>query len=345
MKAAKLLGCRNLQVVETPTPVVQPGWVLIKVLYCGICGSDVQKYTRTESPAHYLSTNVLGHEILGKVWKTDCDNTLFTTGDIVVVMPLLSCGECACCRSGHVAHCVQSGAIGRTVQGGFAEYVLTPYSNVRKVPVGADPIISTLADPMACALHMIQQPDTSVVQKHCLVIGDGAIGLALCLALDHNGGDVTLVSTHELHRELAFKLGIKAVDLSEGMEFINKFDLVFECVGRRQADTLNIAISACCPQGKIIIGGVYDFEFMAPVYLREIGRKELHICGANSFRDCVIKSDFMDALTLLHTLESKARLLCSMIVPLSEIAEAFELLSQRLLSDNLLVKILVTPEC
>ena len=72
--------------------------VKIKVLYCGICGSDIHKLLYEKPDSNYVKTNVLGHEITGIVTEINNNVKKVNKGDLVAVEPLLYCDNCKMCK-------------------------------------------------------------------------------------------------------------------------------------------------------------------------------------------------------------------------------------------------------
>lgn len=123
MKALLIESPGDSEVVDLETPVPGKGQTLVKVLACGICGTDYKIFSG-ETNANYPV--VPGHEIAGVVEKSDA----FEKGQMVVIDPNRSCGECSFCRKGMPQFCENLQATGVTEPGGFAEYVLVENSQV-----------------------------------------------------------------------------------------------------------------------------------------------------------------------------------------------------------------------
>ena len=93
-----------------PDPTPAADQVVIKVGRCGICGSDLHM---TEDPAYGCKHgDVLGHEFAGEVVALGREAEGLKTGDLVSVIPLMSCGHCEHCRKGEVQWCAEFGLQG-----------------------------------------------------------------------------------------------------------------------------------------------------------------------------------------------------------------------------------------
>ena len=148
-KTARGLG--NVQVQEMPEPHPDPGQVLMEVNSAGICGTDLHIYFdefETNPPV------TLGHEVAGEIvgmgkgvrgWKIGqrvTSETYFYT-----------CGECFHCRRRRRNLCVKRRSIGSKADGAFTRYMLTPASNLHRVPDELDLESAALTEPLACVIH------------------------------------------------------------------------------------------------------------------------------------------------------------------------------------------------
>ena len=267
---------------------LNPEWSRIKVTRSGLCGSDVAKMSLDELPSGH--TAVLGHEFCGIVTEVNSSSSTLSVGDRVVGMPLLACGSCESCQRHQENLCKDAQAIGRTIQGSYAEYVDAPITNVFRINDERvlDPYV--LADPLAVCIHASRFVD-SVGQ--CLVIGDGSIGCLLAWLLDKRGNDVWLKGIH--HENLSFinGYGIKGViDSSASMQF----DTVFEAVGRSQPDSLNECIQRVRRSGNIVVLGVYASGYSYSLNARNLFIDEVSLVGSNAY----VRSDFLEALRLIE---------------------------------------------
>ena len=114
MKALRYLGSRKLEVQELPVPEPAKGEVLIKVMACGICGSDVHGYLGLTG--RRIQPMTMGHEFCGEVAKLGTSTNKFKVGDKVIVQPIHFCGECVNCKRGLTMLCLNKrffGEIGR----------------------------------------------------------------------------------------------------------------------------------------------------------------------------------------------------------------------------------------
>jgi len=116
MKAAVFLGAGSIEVRDVPDPVAEAGEVVIRVGYCGICGSDLEAY----ATGMYETGLIIGHEFAGTIVQIGPGVSGWQVGDRVVVSDAVPCGECPSCREGRLDACESLTMIGVTHDGGMA---------------------------------------------------------------------------------------------------------------------------------------------------------------------------------------------------------------------------------
>ena len=116
---------------DMPVPEVGDRDLLIQVKSCGICGTDVHLIEHDDEgyviyPWHAKLNIALGHELSGIVAQVGKDVRDFMVGDYVCTEEMIWCGECIPCRNGFPNQCERLEEIGITVNGGMAEYCVSP---------------------------------------------------------------------------------------------------------------------------------------------------------------------------------------------------------------------------
>jgi threonine dehydrogenase-like Zn-dependent dehydrogenase len=211
----KAVTCTNAQlaVVERPQPIPGKGQVLIEVLRCGICGSDLHARHGVDQLAEVAAqvgydrfarsdqAIVFGHEFSGRVSEhgPDCRGTV-QAGSPVVALPLLRGGA-------------SLDAVGLSVHapGAYAEQVLVEESLMMPVPNGLAPDVAALTEPMAVAWHAVRRGDVSK-RKVAIVIGCGPVGLSVILLLKAKGVRTVVASDYSpARRALARACGADIV--------------------------------------------------------------------------------------------------------------------------------------
>ena len=207
MKAAMFRGAGQVEVTEVPVPQVGPGEVLVRVHYCGICGSDIEAYRAgTHEPGR-----VIGHEFAGEVVAVGQGVHRWAVGDRVTVNDAIPCGRCLFCRRGQPALCDDLLMPGVTLDGGMAEAVALPARALHRLPEGVSMRQGALAEPLAVALHGVRRSALRPGDR-ALLIGAGPIGLlTLQCALLAGAREVYVSETNAARAALAEQLGATAV--------------------------------------------------------------------------------------------------------------------------------------
>jgi len=240
MRAAVYHGPRQLTVDERPVPEPGPADVLLRVRYCGICGSDL----------HFVLDgwgrpgSIEGHEFTGEVVAVGDDVSSWAVGDQVVGGPSPRCGACEFCRTGRPSLCTGREPVGETDHrsGAFAEYVCLPAKQLLRLPDDLSPRAAALAEPLAVALHALTQARAQRSTR-LLITGAGPIG-SLAVAAAHARGidDVVVSEPRERRRELVERLGATAITPDQlvapaSPNLVNDapFDAALECSGNGRA--------------------------------------------------------------------------------------------------------------
>ena len=174
MEALVLHGIGDLRLEQIPVPCLAEGEVRVRIGFCGVCGSDIP---RIFSKGTYSFPTVCGHEFAGTVDACGPGVNDFTTGDPVVVFPLLWCGKCSACEQGKYVQCHDYDYLGSRSNGAFAEFVVAPKQNLIPVPRGVTLEEASMTEPAAVALHALRRVQTSLAGKTVAIFGAGPIGL------------------------------------------------------------------------------------------------------------------------------------------------------------------------
>src|SRR5690606_20942997 len=268
LRPAAVPSLAPLRLSHRPPPAAPgPGWVRLRTVLSGICGSDLAMAAGKVSP--YLPPLVSmpfvpGHEVLAELMD-DVDG--MPAGTRVVLDPVLPCrargtGPCPSCASGHENRCdhVNAGRISSGLQtgfcadtgGGWSERLVAHRTQLHRVPESLPPERAVLAEPLACAVRSVRRIDvprgTSTV-----VVGAGTVGLLTVLALREltPAGPITVIARHAGQRRRARALGAtETIDPSAALRGLRRItggslvrpelgpgyllggaDIVVECTG------------------------------------------------------------------------------------------------------------------
>ena len=178
MKGAFFLGNREFEVRDMEKRPLAADEVRIRVMACGVCGTDVHIYHGEAGSAEVTPPVVLGHEYAGIVEEVGADVKGLAPGDHVAVDPNIYCGACTPCRDGKKQFCEHLQALGVTRDGGFAQYSAAPAAQCFKLAPELPFEAGAMAEPLACCLHGIDAAGIRPGSTVC-VIGGGAIGLLM----------------------------------------------------------------------------------------------------------------------------------------------------------------------
>ncbi len=217
MLAVVYHGPDDLRLENVPKPTIGPSDILIKVSSASICGTDLRIWHGNHSKFPMGTIRIPGHEIVGKIAQIGSNVHGYSKDQSVFIAPNIGCGHCYQCVSGNNNRCtIQSNAIGITLDGGFAEYVLVPASAVMQgnvIPIfpGLDAAEASLIEPFACVLRgqdvLKIQPGESV-----LIMGAGPIGIMhIQLAILRGAGRVIVSEPLEERADQAFEVGANRV--------------------------------------------------------------------------------------------------------------------------------------
>ena len=255
MKALVYTSPMELEYRDEPDPKPEAGEALIRIEASGICGSDMHAYyghdERRPAPL------ILGHEVSGEVISGS------RKGQRVVVNPLVTCGQCDDCLSGRTNLCRSRQIISmQPRQGAFAELLSMPERNLVSLPADMSYAHAALTEPVAVAMHAVLEGERlgrkPMADSRVLVIGGGAIGIAVALILySHGCRNIRLDETNQLRRQTVEKTGVCDVcDPIAVPAEADSWDIVIDAVGG--AATREAASKAINPGGVVVHVGLMD---------------------------------------------------------------------------------------
>jgi len=230
VRAVVLTAVDQIGVAEVEKPRATAGKSVVKILACGICGTDRHIY-KGEYPGD--KPVILGHEF-GGVIEEVAPGSKFKVGDLVSVDPNIVCGTCTDCLAHRTAFCPSLTALGVNINGGIAEYVVTPDTQIYLVRPDLNPLHLAFIEPLACSIRGLDLADLKGGEK-VAVLGGGVMGLLVVqLAKLAGASEVVLVTRQKYRREVALKIGAtRVVDpINETVaDLVKGMDVTFECAG------------------------------------------------------------------------------------------------------------------
>ncbi|NWF55996.1 MAG: zinc-binding dehydrogenase [Syntrophaceae bacterium] len=305
MKAAVFYGVQDIRVVEVAKPRPMAGEVLVKVKYCGICGSDLHEYRHglfPESP--------FGHEACGEVVEVGAQVKGFRMGDRV--LPFF--------------------------KGAYADYMVCPQERLLGIPPNITWERAAVVEPLAVAAYSVKKGNLQSGIT-ALIAGAGPVGLMTLLALRCLGvSQVYVTEVLGPRREKAKELGatstcnpletsvsswIKERTAGRGV------DVAFESVGIEA--TLKDCLTSVRVRGMVIVQGI--FTDRVPIHMLGFVSRETTMIGVNSANPAL-------ALEWIETQGIQPERIVTRILPLEKISEAFELLTAEKKRE---IKVLIEP--
>lgn len=305
MKAARFYEKNKLVVEDIPLREPLDNEVIIKIHYCGICGTDVHIFEGDKGSVDVVPPRILGHELSGEVVKTGKAVHRFQPGDRVSVDPNDSCDVCHFCANGKKHFCREMVGIGTAADGGFAEYIIVRERLVFKVPDSISYKSAAMIEPLSCCLHGMELADIRIGDT-VMVVGTGNIGLIMVQLAKYMGASTIIaVEPSKQRRE---KAGVYGADIlihpseddtdqilkSNGVENVDK---VIDCAGR--INTAEYGVKYAGKGATVMLFGLTAPDDVIGVKPFEMFQKEL-----------TIKSSFVNP----YTFEKSIRLLESGIV-------------------------------
>jgi NADPH2:quinone reductase len=268
-------GAVRLETVKDPVPVGDE--VVVKVLGCGICGTDLHIVHEGLPTAPFPL--IPGHEPCGEIVELGPGQTTLRIGERVAIDPSLHCGVCARCQQGRGNLCERWGAIGATKSGAWSDFVAAPRRNIHVLgedfPFDCAPII----EPVACALRGVIQLKPQL-DKPALIFGAGTMGMLLALLLDIQGvGPLTVVEKNENRCQIARRFLPAKVIRPDELDDLQA-EQVIDATGDPVA--IETALHHVAPGGTMLLFGVSSPGTRVKLSPFEIYEREITIVGSKA---------------------------------------------------------------
>jgi L-iditol 2-dehydrogenase len=311
MKSLMYLGPGKLELMEEPIP---EGDIIIKVLYSGICGTDMKTYLHGH---HFFKPPViLGHECIGEITKINVKDTEFRQGDLVAVAPYIECGNCDSCKRGVPALCKNKTYV---KTGCFCEYIAVDLAHARKAlfKISSDGPVYTLVEPLACVLNGMSQ--LKEMGKEYLVVGGGPMGALFAIALSSLGKQIAVVEPGVWRSEQIEQITDVSI-FSRQKEVSGTYDGVILAVNI--PELIQEYLPLVKDGGDLLLFSGYAKDKRALIDPYHIHYRELTVSGCTGFSSL----HFKEALTMIQKYEAGFNKLISHFFSLERAEEAFTLL-------------------
>lgn len=312
----------KVEIREAERPVPKQGEALLKLLYGGICGSDLGTYSGTFLYASY--PRIPGHEFSAEIVEVGENAYGLKPGMIVTANPYFNCGHCYSCERGFVNCCTHNETMGAQRDGAFCEYITMPVERIYDGQ-GLDPKVLALIEPFCIGYHAAKRAAIRPGDK-VLVVGSGTIGCMAIASAKMLGAEVYVSDISEFKLKKAAQFGIDGMFVNTGNDAFlqwvqdvtggHGFDVCMEAVGL--PSTFQNCIDAAAYQGRVVVIGIgkksLDFHYSI------IQTKELNIFGSRN----ALKADFLELIEAVRTGRVNVEPLITDLYDFDDAAEAFE---------------------
>ena len=301
MKAARFYDRNDIRIEDIPAPKVAPGEVLVKVAWCGICGTDLHEYLDgpifcpQHGHPHPISGEdspvTMGHEFSGVVKELGEGVTDLEVGDHVVVEPYIIDDAVDVGPDSKTYHLSKNmnfiGLAGRG--GGLSEVVSVKRRWVHKISKNIPLDEAALIEPLTVGVHAVERAGDIPEGDYALVTGAGPIGLLTSAVLKAKGAKVIISELSPLRRQKALDSGVADYTFSPAetdvLAEIQKLtndrgvDIAFECTSVQPA--LDLILDAIKPTGKVVVVSIWGKP--ASLDVQKLVLKEIDLRGTIAY--------------------------------------------------------------
>jgi len=255
MRTAVLQAPRKLEVIERRKPEAGPGEAVVRTAATAVCHTDLSIYTGEHPGVRYPV--VMGHESTGVIDSLGEGVSRLTSGQHVLINPIIACGQCDQCARGAGNLCRNAGLFGREVEGSLSQYVKLSSRYLYALPPRLPLDAATLIETLATVRHAQHRVGVSTAES-VVVLGQGAAGLLHTrLAVLTGATPVIAVSRTRWKLDMAERMGahhIIEAPVEKAVEEVRRLtsgkgaDVVIDAAG--SAETLRTAMDMLRPGGR-----------------------------------------------------------------------------------------------
>jgi 2-desacetyl-2-hydroxyethyl bacteriochlorophyllide A dehydrogenase len=321
-----VVSADRIDVVPAAKPVPGPQEVLVRAHVAGICGSDTHaahgRHPFIPIPYHP------GHEVVGVVEALGSGlepSRRLAVGTRVTVEPDLPCWHCKQCRAGRQNLCENLGFFGcGAEQGGMADWFTIAADRLHPIPDDLDDATAALIEPMSTPVHAVRLAG-DLTGRAVVILGAGSIGLLLLAVVRaHNARRIVVTDVLPAKRERALRMGADDVVDAAADDVVEQTrhalgesaDVVFDCVAIQS--TIRQAIGMADKGGTVVVVGVPTGDVSVPLAI--IQDHQIRIQGTATY----LPEDYAESIELLRAGAIRAADAVTAILPVEQVAEAFE---------------------
>jgi L-iditol 2-dehydrogenase len=348
MKAAVYEGKEQIVVREVPDPRIEEGEVLLEILACSVCGTDLRTYRHGDKKI--VPPRILGHEFCGRVVESAAPDSPVRPGDRVVMYIVINHGTDRYVEMGRSNLSSHRTTMSYHHDGAFARYMRVPAAAVRQQALfkvsraDLSPEELSICEPLGCCMNAHSRLGVGL-KDTVAVIGAGPIGIMHAeLARAQGAQRVIILDNNPARLEMARGFRVDHAVLVEGS--LAHRSEVAELTGGIGADVVIVAVSSSAAQADALeiaakagrvcfFAGLPKNNPIAPLDVNQIHYKELVVTGSYSEK----RSDFQAAFALVEAGRFPARRIVTHTLPLGRINEAFPLMES-----GVALKVCILPE-
>ncbi len=333
MNAVVLTAPQQISYQSIPTPMLESGWVLLKVGSASICGSDVLRVWHGHARVLPI---VLGHECAGTVVAVGHGVAADLIGRRFALIPLIPNLESPISAMGFYSSSPGYSFIGSRINGGFAEYVAVPVTNIMELPNNVSMEMGALLEPCTVAYHALNRGG-GVAGKTVVVFGAGSIGLLTIQVAQALGATrIIAVDLSDSHLQSAAQFGAhitlnpQTSNIVDTIMAITTYgaDLVIEVAGV-PATLMQSVLSARAGGDVVLVGNQPVNKQISLDLVEQLMRRQLNIHGSwMSYSAPFPGREWSGALALMDAHKLALDAIISHRIQLPELPAMFERIHQ-----------------
>lgn len=236
--------------------------VIVKVMACGICGSDYHYFRHGGLGTHKVPMPFkLGHEVSGIVIGSK-DKSII--GDRVAVDPVTNCGVCKFCYDGRSNLCSKHTFLGSNADGGMQEFIKVNIHQLFKLNDSQSFRYGVMLEGLGVAMHNMSRVTRTSDTLHSIgnvaVIGAGPIGLLTGIVSMVEADDLIVFEPLAYRRKFAESIGLKQTRAYLSQDMMKYFQTIFDCAGTQES--YESAVQLAEPGAKIVLCGIPETDYI-----------------------------------------------------------------------------------
>jgi 2-desacetyl-2-hydroxyethyl bacteriochlorophyllide A dehydrogenase len=330
MKVLKVVEPNKFEFEERPVPVPTKNEALLKMHYCGICGSDVRVFTGNHPYASY--PRIMGHEISAEVIQIGPDK--LNPPALVSINPYFTCGKCFTCINGKQNCCLKNETMGVQRDGAYAEYIVVPTEKLITNNQLLDEKLLALTEPFAVGYHAVERTDIQRNER-VLIFGAGPIGIFTMISAVNKGAVVDIADPHYEKLRITMLLGVSDIantkendlQILYASTYGNGYDICIDACGSKES--IYNCFKFVKTGGKVIFIGHSKEEIIMPH--PDIVKKELTIIASRNSLNLKATHEIIANTDMIDSVITN-------IVPFEEVPDFYKRLVAK---DDKIVKALI----